>query len=400
MRILIANEARSGAGGVETYLASLVEALAARGHDVALLYANPSAEQGPTTIPTRVAWSVADEGLDRAIAAVRAWRPEVCFSHNMGPLDVDDRLTREWPTVKMMHGYFGACVSGQKAFAFPAVVACTRRCDAGCLAYYLPRHCGQLRPHVMLTQYRWARRQQRLLSRYTAIVLASEHMRREYLTYGIAKDRVHAIPLFAAAAAGCAGSHDSPIDVLFLGRLTDLKGPQELLRAAQHASLMSGRQPLRVVIAGDGQERNALERQARELERHHPVSVEFTGWVDAAARSALFARTCVLAVPSLWPEPFGLVGLEAGLHGVPAVAFDVGGVREWLEDGVNGFVVRPAQSMRQAVMFGKAIAKVLNDPDLRARLSVGARATAARLNVDAHVTELERVLSCRFAGTS
>src|SRR6516164_8435922 len=166
MRILIANEARSGAGGVETYLASLVEALAARGHDVALLYANPSAEQGPTTIPTRVAWSVADEGLDRAIAAVRAWRPDVCFSHNMGPLDVDDRLTREWPTVKMMHGYFGACVSGQKAFSFPSVVACTRRCDAGCLAYYMPRHCGQLRPHVMLAQYRWAMRQQRLFPRY------------------------------------------------------------------------------------------------------------------------------------------------------------------------------------------------------------------------------------------
>src|SRR5207302_618848 len=158
MRILLANEARKGAGGVETYLASLVEPLAARGHEVALLYANPSAEQGPTSIPARDAWSVADEGLDRALAAVRGWRPDVCFSHNMQPLEVDDRLTREWPTVKMMHGYFGACLSGQKTFSLPSLAACTRRCDRGCLAYYLPRRCGQLRPDVMIGQYAWAMR--------------------------------------------------------------------------------------------------------------------------------------------------------------------------------------------------------------------------------------------------
>src|SRR5689334_6990132 len=116
MRILLANEARKGGGGVETYLASLVEPLVARGHEIALLYANPSGEQGPTSIPARESWSVADQGLDGAMAAAGGWRPDVCFSHNMRMLDVDDRLAGVWPTVKMMHGYFGACVSGQKAF--------------------------------------------------------------------------------------------------------------------------------------------------------------------------------------------------------------------------------------------------------------------------------------------
>ena len=400
MRILLANEARRGGGGVETYLASLVEPLLGRGHDVALLYANPSAEQAPTTIPAHDAWSVADDGLDRAIAAVRAWRPDVCFSHNMRPLDIDDRLTREWPTVKMMHGYFGACVSGQKAFTLPSVSACARRCDTGCLAYYIPRRCGQLRPDVMFAQYAWAVRQQRLFSRYAGIVVASDHMRREYLKYGLAEDRVHAIPLFAAEGGAPAAPAGPSIDVLFLGRLTTLKGPQELLRAVGDTSVRSGRGPLRVVIAGDGQARHALERQARELEGRRPISVEFTGWVNAEARSALLARSCVLAVPSLWPEPFGLVGLEAGFHGVPAIAFDVGGVREWLEDGVNGVLVKPARPIVRRVMYSEAIAMVLRDPKLRARLSAGARATAARLNVSAHITELERVLLCRSAGTS
>jgi glycosyltransferase involved in cell wall biosynthesis len=401
MRILLANEARRGGGGVETYLASIVDPLVRRGHDVALLYANSSAESGPTTVETQHSWSVADDGLDPAIAAVRAWRPDLCFSHNMRLLDLDERLLAEWPTFKMMHGYFGTCVSGHKAFSFPALVPCTRRCGAGCLLHFLPRRCGQLRPDVMLAQYEWAMRQQRLFDRYAGIVVASEHMRREYLRHDVAADRVHAIPLFVAEDGVPAAGAKPPIDILFLGRLTPLKGPQDLLRAIASMDGESGQTALRVVIAGEGQARPALERQARDLASRRPVSIEFTGWVDRATRSGLLARSRVLAVPSLWPEPFGLVGLEAGLHGVPAVGFDVGGVGEWLEDGVNGLLLQPvASDAQRPLLLGRALATVLRDSNLRARLSAGARAVAVRLNVDAHISTLERVLSCPSTGTS
>src|ERR1051326_7748811 len=396
MRILLANEARRGGGGVETYLASLVEPLTVRGHDVALLYANPSTEQGPTSIATRDAWSVADDGLDRTIAAARAWRPDVCFSHNMRMLDVDDSLARGWPTVKMMHGYFGAGVSGHKAFSFPTVVPCTRRCDAGCLAFYLPRRCGQLRPDVLFAQYAWARRQQRLFPRYAALVVASDHMRREYLRYGIPSDRIHPIPLFAAPDGPTDIPTAPPIDVLFLGRMTPLKGPETLLRAAAVAAAAQGvRRPLRVVMAGDGQERGHVEQLARDYAERALLTLKLPGWVDARQRASLFARSTLLAVPSRWPEPFGLVGLEAAHHGVPALAFDVGGVRAWLEDGVNGQLIDPGGGWAG---LGKAIAMLLTDEARRARLSAGARAAAARLSVDAHVTALETLFSALLGG--
>src|SRR5262245_5328262 len=107
MRILLANDARQGAGGVESYLAALAPHLEARGHDVALLYVSSSSDTGPTRVVTGESWSVADEGLDRAMKGVRAWRPDVCFSHNMRTLEVDERLVSErhgWRTFKMMHG--------------------------------------------------------------------------------------------------------------------------------------------------------------------------------------------------------------------------------------------------------------------------------------------------------
>jgi glycosyltransferase involved in cell wall biosynthesis len=396
MRILLANEARRGGGGVETYLASLVDPMTRRGHHIALVYANPSAEEGPTTIPIKDAWSVADEGLDAVLARARVWRPDVCVSHNMRPLDVDERLIAQWPTFKMMHGYFGTCVSGQKAFSFPATVACTRRCDAGCLAYYLPRRCGRLRPDLMLSQYTWAMRQQQLFDRYAGIIVASQHMRREYLRYDVAADRVHAIPLFAIAdsAATTAGA---PIDVLFVGRMTPLKGPDVLVHAAAHASSALGRR-LHVVIAGDGQARARVEELARAFETAGTLSVECPGWIDAATRSALIERASLVAVPSLWPEPFGPPVSKPRNAAVPAVARSTpADSREWLQDGVNGRVVDPALGAKG---FGDAIAAVLGDRDLRARLSAGARAAAARLNVDAHATALERVLSCPPTGTS
>jgi glycosyltransferase involved in cell wall biosynthesis len=185
--------------------------------------------------------------------------------------------------------------------------------------------------------------------------------------------------------------------------MTPLKGPAVLIRAAAVAAAMVGR-PLSVVLAGDGQSRAALGRLASQFEARRLLAVECPGWVDEDARAALLARATLIAVPSLWPEPFGLVGLEAAQHGVPAVAFDVGGIRAWLEDGVNGHLIEPSGG---AAAFGGALAALLRDDALRGRLAAGARAAAKRLNADAHVARLEHVLaaavhehSCRSAGTS
>src|SRR4029077_10020810 len=309
MRILIANEARQGGGGVETYLSSLMPHLEARGHVVALLYANAPDETGPTRIVTNEAWSIAGLGAARAFAAVEAWRPDVCFSHNMRRLDVDERLAMAWPTFKMMHGYFGACLSGHKAFAFPSPEPCPRACGVACLAYYLPRRCGQLRAGVMLEQFSWARRQQRLFNDYAGIVVASEHMRREYLRYRLPAGGVHTVPLFTASAPVTVRD-EAVVDVVFLGRMTPLKGAATLIHALDRAARALGR-PLHAVLAGDGPEREALQHHARELGKDGMIRIDFPGWVNEAARARLLSRAVLVAIPSICPEPFGLVGLEA-----------------------------------------------------------------------------------------
>ncbi len=108
--------------------------------------------------------------------------------------------------------------------------------------------------------------------------------------------------------------------------------------------------------------------------------------MDAAGLDRLMRESDLLVVPSTWPEPFGLAGPEAGLRGLPAVAFAVGGIPEWLRDGVNGRLA-PADPP-SATGLARAIVDCLRDPAELERLRRGAREAAAGFSVDAHVAAL------------
>lgn len=387
MRILIVHEAPAGAGGVESYLASLIPALLARRHDVAFLHFNPASEAGQTRldgfgIPTA---SVADRGIEAAMGWVAAWRPDVCFSHNMGQLDVDERLASGWPVVKMMHGYFGTCVSGQKIHAFPSVQPCTRELGAACLALYLPRRCGQRRPLKMIREFEWALRQRSLFGKYAELVVASRHMADEYRRHDVADARLTVAPLFPAIGASVSPRQPPAMPVVvFAGRMTTIKGARVLVEAVAAAN-RELKPRIQLVMAGDGPQREPVRALAQSL----GVTASFPGWVTGDARLGLLRSATVLALPSLWPEPFGLVGLEGAAHGVPAIAFDVGGITEWLHDGVNGRLVRERGS---ADAFGRVLAEMLGDGAALRRLEAGALEAARTLSIDAHLAIVERVL--------
>ena len=384
MKILIAQDALHSEGGVESYLAAIVPALRSRGHSIAMLFVRRGANTPLTNYVDGPCVGIDLRPADAAFAELTRWSPDVCFSNNMAPLDVERRLLDQWPVVKFMHGYFGTCVSALKMHEFPSGVACARTLGPACLALYGPRHCGVLKPSALVNGYRWARSQQQLLPRYRTVVVASQHMVDEYARHGAPRDRLALLPLFPSLPIGAhdSGSNDT---VLFLGRMTTLKGGDILVRAVGRATAELGR-PIRLIMGGDGPQRPEWQR----LAQRERVAADFPGWLDSTRRLAALAHAAVLAVPSVWPEPFGLVGLEAAARGVPAVAFDTGGIRQWLQHDVSGLLVPPAGGFRA---LATALTTVLDDGALRDRLSRGALATASAMSLDAHVDLLERVLA-------
>jgi len=140
-----------------------------------------------------------------------------------------------------------------------------------------------------------------------------------------------------------------------------------------------------VTFAGDGRQRSALERQAANV-RGGKLEISFPGWVDRPRIEALLKNCDLLVVPSLWPEPFGLVGPEAGHYGVPVAAFNVGGIHDWLVDGVNGFLA--SGTPPTSAGLAAAIIKCLRDPVVHARLRVGAAEVSRQFNIENHLTAL------------
>jgi len=385
MRVLLANDGFGDAGGVQSYLDRIVAGLAARGHAVAILHrdSNPAPFAAAETYGFEQ-FSVAG-GVDAALEQVRRWAPDVCFSHNMDRLEVEHRLADEWPVVKFMHGYLGTCIGGQKRFGFPVFQPCDRVFGAACLALYGPRHCGELNATKFVAHYRWARAQRDLFARYRAVVVASEHMRREFVRNGVDAARVHVNPLFPThdLAPAVAPRLERP-SVVFLGRMTVLKGGDLLVRAVADASVRLGR-AISLIAIGDGPQRARWEALASELQ----VDARFPGWLRGDDRWDWVRTATLAAVPSTWPEPFGLVGLEAAALGVPAIAFDVGGVREWLRPGVNGFLV-PARPP-EAEAFGGVLAGALSRPIELAAMRSRAVAVAREMSLDRHLDRLEEI---------
>lgn len=145
--------------------------------------------------------------------------------------------------------------------------------------------------------------------------------------------------------------------------LAERKGVRYLIEAA--ALLAKRGTPIHLVIGGDGEQRDELERLARDL----GVGASFVGFY--ADMPALLASIDVFAMPSL-SEGLGVAVLEAMAAGRPVVASAVGGLRESVVDGVTGFSVPPADARALAEGIGKLVA----NPSLAAELGSAGRARA------------------------
>ena len=155
--------------------------------------------------------------------------------------------------------------------------------------------------------------------------------------------------------------------VFAAGRLVEQKAFDTLLRGLARSEL-GGR---RLVVAGDGPERRALERLAGEL----GVDVSFVGVVGRERLVELMRGADLFAFPSRY-EAFGIALLEAMAAGTPAVAARVGGIPEFATDGENALLVPPDDEHALAA----ALTRLASDDALRERLAAGGRACAEGLS--------------------
>ena len=109
------------------------------------------------------------------------------------------------------------------------------------------------------------------------------------------------------------------------------------------------------------------------------------GWADKQMIDNYLSRASILAFPSIYPESFGIVGIEAMMRGRPVVGFDVGGVKDWLKNQETGFLVK-AKDIRG---FADAIIKILQNGKLRNQMGIRAREVAlSKFSEEIHMSKL------------
>jgi len=397
LRIAIANWTRGVGGGAERYLQALVPRLADAGHAIGLAVETDAARSAPTIDPPGgpVEGIAIDPGDPAAaVRALRAWAPDVVYVHGLRSPKLEEALIAAAPAVLFAHNYYGTCATGTKRHTRPAVAMCARTLGVACLPLDYLRGCGIAGPAALLRSYRLQAGRRALLGCYRAVAVASRHMRDEFARHGVPDGRLHILPLPPTDIVPDPeppGRRPLGDRILFLGRQTDLKGGAHLIAAVARASAAVGRR-LSLVVAGIGPEAHEWRSLAERL----GVPAEFPGYADGPRRTALLREADVVAVPSLWPEPFGLAGIEAGCVGVPAVAYAVGGIPDWLTPGVSGELAPGDPPTVEGL--ADALARALGSPDHRARLARGAWETARRFSMERHLAQLETVLAAAASG--
>ena len=384
MRIALVNRFGRVAGGAETYLQDLLAILPRRGHDALFLYeVDEPFDHGRVEVPKTI------DAVPWSHEYLKTWRPDVIFAHGDLSAQTENALLETAPAVYFAHDYHGTCISGLKTWKIPTPSPCSEKFGARCLLNYFPRRCGGSNPVSMLRLYSEQKGRLARLRRYRAIVTHSEHMRCEYVKHGFSANSVFSFlgslqpaPSHPASWVPVAELRNE-LRILYVGRMYSLKGGDLLLKALPlvRAQLQK---PIRLRLVGDGPARAAWQQIAGKLAS---ISVEFVGWQTAMQK--YWRDTDLLVVPSVWPEPFGRVGLEAGSNGVPVAAFRVGGIGDWLEDGFNGYSASAMPPNEQSL--AEAIVKCFCHPMGLDQLRQGARVMAARYEIGHHVEMLEHV---------
>lgn len=326
-------------GGAQALLRDLAVSLAARGHMVTLYAAQGS---DPAVLPGVTLTEVAVDAQrmrptdfaalhDKPTAAPVDPAVERAFARAF------DLIAARAPRHGLLHAHAYDAPAFQQAQALGMPVAHTL-------------HMAALDPTIAVVLAALAPANQPRAARQPWLVTVSHACAATYADICRIDSVIYNGLDIAAIPFGATTTPDA--GALYAGRITPEKGVEDAIEIA----LMAGS---RLQIVGDVYDQEYYARRIAPLVAAHPDQVIYLGPQTRQRVWELMARATVVLVPSLWDEPFGLVACEAQAAGAPVVAYDSGGLREVIVQGVTGMLVRRGQiadaaaALREAQRFSR-----------------------------------------------
>ncbi|MCB1852721.1 MAG: glycosyltransferase family 4 protein [Gammaproteobacteria bacterium] len=358
MRILQVHWRYDAFGGGEVYLEHLTTLLESAGHSVYLMTGATRSDH--KQLIGRNYLLIDESGgirsgvreLTKVLQQIKRVAPDVVHFHHTGGLlspFIVQAIQQRFPTIKTIHDVSVVCPLGDEMIKQCSGSLCHHPFNSGCIyrGCYRVTEKG-IRPLLTTFWERWVTR------RLDRLLVSTDYMRRELLRNDFTAQRISILPLFTTMNQdrSVAATAQAETRLLFVGRLDRAKGGHELIDALAMIDRQLGWQ---ADVLGEGPVLGALKQRIAGTVLAERI--RFHGRVEANRVPGFFARARVLLMPSMIPESFGLVGIEAMACARPVVAFDSGGISDWLVNGKTGFLVERG-NLRE---FARRIEQLLVD---------------------------------------
>lgn len=394
MRILLLVETLT-IGGLPNYVLELARALAERGETVGLAHDGGEIPafldcRDIELLPLTTHGFQHDYSLSNAMQRLRDWQPDVLHVHLCSVLPVLQGLpTLGVPLVRSFHDYTSMCLRrGRRRFPGDR---CTRPLGWSCALY----GCllGAPAPNSRLPGLQdlpGKLKERALYQAFSALVVGSQHMGRVLLVNDFSASRVSVVPYFSRfdqQALGHAPMGDAkevgvpgrqrPLQLLFAGQAVKGKGLEVLIKALAQ---MSGDWHLTAIASGP---RLAV---AKALAQRYAIAarIEFIEWLPQEQLAGYYRRADLFVLPSVWDDPGPLVGIEAMSFETPVLAFPVGGIPDYVQDGRTGYLASGVSVAALAAGLQRAMTHAEQLPALgQAARALVARQHSRQQHVDA-----------------
>jgi glycosyltransferase involved in cell wall biosynthesis len=333
MNLLYVHESLGSLGGAEANVLITATEMKRRGHRVGLLTRRATGRN-------EAAWHAlfgADVfwlERDAFPAIVARFDPLVVYVHKWDDLDsIETMLASGRPLIRMVHDHDIYCLRSYKYNVFTRNI-CTRAASAycvfPCLAPIKRNRDGGF--PIKFLSYRAKRREIALNRRFQRHLVVTTYMRHELEINGFDPHRIEIFPPVPRPGEALRPSFSERNLLVYAGQIIRGKGVDVLLRAMAQV-----KSKFELIILGDGNQRAECEALSRQLGLADRVT--FKGFIPQAELTAYYRDASGVLLSSVWPEPIATIGLEVMRYALPVIAFDAGGIKDWLHDGVNGFMV-------------------------------------------------------------
>ncbi|MFM7366007.1 MAG: glycosyltransferase family 4 protein [Cuspidothrix sp.] len=348
-------------GGVETYIAALINS-----QNCQLINSGNQVE----------------EFLISSLKDIKQSDYELLHIHDPDML-IDFR--EECPAVLTIHNHSSYCPSGTKYLADREQICNRSMNPLGCTWGHLIDGCGSRRPKNIFQDWQNAYYFLKNIKNLNISVIAnSNYVRKEMILNGVSAEKI--ITLLCGVERP--GYPVIPLipeihqqqRILFVGRIVPYKGLEWLLKA-----LAKTDPKINLDIAGEGWGQPKMQELAEKMSLSDRIT--WHGWCNGEKLEALYQQCFTVVFPSLWPEPAGLVTLEAYAHFRPIIASAIGGIPEYIQNHQTGILVPPHDIQKLADAINQ-----LSENYHQSRLmgENGHDLFERKFVMDVHIQELEK----------